>query len=414
MDQICTRRPNSHALGGTTRDRDCDHFYLDEEDPARKASGQRIELNVHLPSTFVENLSNPLAAQEQRNLKPALTRNELTRMGYARDYFIFVPKGTALAAQNATAAGKHHRIHLSLLFCVGDQMNRAGLRRFFADRTDAALITIPGVEASAVSGITTPWGIGIDSAQIDQLLESAGLDVDYTIDVLAAYSTGYHGMQATIRESTVALDQVKQIVYYDCLYTADQYKAGAQTADVIAAFRRVNSTARIVVYEVTDGGTKRYSGNLAIKDPQLLLINLKNQSTIPPVPKARYLSALIHARLLDEGLHDNLFTRSDIPPNFNTLRSTLMDRGELASTPTAIPSGPPKPPARTPILLEKWGSDNSKTIDAVQSELPAADHLIFKFVLMGWNPDFESKISAEAQHDQFLPELAWEFLPPPP
>lgn len=413
MDRVCARIHRSHAPG-EDRHRDCDHFYNDEVDPARIASNMRPDLNTYLPYTFLEGLSNPATRSEEETLKPTLSTKERARMSRPAEYFIFVPSGTKAAADTASAANRHHQVHVSLLFCVGDQMNRAGLRRFFEKRTDAVLITIPGVETSVKKEITTPWGVGIDNDQIDLLLASAGLDVDYTIDVLAAYSTGYHGMQATIREKLVVLDNVKQIVYYDCLYPAKQYKPQGQTAEVIAAFRKINSAAKIVIYEVTDGGTKRTNGALAIKDPKQVLINLKNHAAIPNIPYARYLNALIYTRLLDEGLKDRLFTRKDIPTNLDTLRAALRDRGEFASTLSAIPSGPPVAGTRVPVLLEKWGNDYSKVIDAIQSELTAADHLIFEHTLMGWAPEFESKIRGEAQHDQFLPEFAWEFLPPPP
>jgi hypothetical protein len=411
MDNVCAREHGSpHALGQDDRDRDCDHFYLDEADPSRLGRGPaaRPDLNVFLPQTYRMSLSNPLAAKEKADLR--LGASQDADLNKRRDYFIFVPTKVDQQAAHLAASGRRAHVRVSLLFCVGDQMNRAGLRTYFADRDDAVLITIPGVEARG--GRPVPWAIGISDAQIQQLLRTAGLDVDYQVSVLAGYSTGYHGLQSTLIDRTVSLSALEHVVYYDCLYAADQYPKGKRTVDAIAALRAASTSAKIVIYEVTESGTRRYGGRLAINDPAQILINLKSRPG-SSVPYSVYLNALIYARLLDEGVKDNFFKLTDIPAGLRALIPKLKKRGELASLPVAIPIGPPRPGAKVASPLEQWGNDNRAAIFGMQGELSIADNIIYQHDLMGWSPNLVSEVRGEAQHDQFAPEFAWEYLPPP-
>lgn len=46
----------------------------------------------------------------------------------------------------------------------------------------------------ARQAIARAWGNGVDTAAIDALLAAAGLGgASWTVDILAAYSTGYRG-----------------------------------------------------------------------------------------------------------------------------------------------------------------------------------------------------------------------------
>lgn len=440
MDTICAKT----ISGGVRRSRKCEHFYQDEASPEPN-QGKKNRYNWR---TYRLTLSNPVAAQEEKALKISAQHAQIIKPD---DYYIFVPAGTAHSADLAAKQGRRATVRVTLLFCVGDQINRAGLRTYFAERDDSVLITIPGVEADEdPPAIPTPWGVGISQAQIGQLFAAAGLDADYRVEVLAAYSTGYHGMQATMLDGLVPLEHVKHVVFYDCLYAADQYPAERRTIGALAAFRDVNDKARIIVYRVTDRGTPLYHGTsgargrIAIEDPttiaetfvraalikpefradparaeraRALIENDRSRLVIDLTPDAPYLDALIFARLLDEGVKDSLLLANQVPPGFSALISPALGpsllpvRGTVASTKTSVPFGPWVADAAGPVSLQSWGDANRLLIGRIGADFTRAAQLIERYSLMGWVPNKD--LRAEARHDQFMAEFAWEFLAPP-
>ena len=346
---------------------------------------------------------NPIEAAEQTKL------NLPSRRVKSPNYFLFVPAGTKVAASEKLAAGGKLTVRVSLLFAVVDQINRAGLRTFFEDSDDAVLITVPGRESSKTQAA---WGIGIDDAQIKSLLQNAGLDVNYDVEVISAYSTGYRGMQGTVLENAthklLPLTQVKRIIYYDCLYDASGqppsgYPVGQRTADAVKSILTANPTAKLFIYEVTDSGTKRYSGSLALNVPGQVVINLK--------PLGMELTTLQYARLLDEALRDGLIADADVPASVKAL-FPLPDRGSLSSDQRFIVPSVPAPGTSAKQLLKTWAQNNTAAIKKVQPDLAQIDQVIYDNYLMGWHPPNVAALRADARHDQFMPEFAWELLPP--
>jgi hypothetical protein len=376
-----------------------DHFYNDEAetDPTLPKKGNRFHFKESTFQIDQADSDNPIEAAEQTKLKQPVRKEVDT------NYYIFVPPKTRAAAEKENKDGEKLTVMVSLLFALRDQFNRAGLRHYFAERDDAVLITVPGRELAAGQ---TPWGIGISDAQIESLLKKAfgKTTVLYEIAVLAAYSTGYRGMQGTILENAkkkfITLTHVKKMIYYDCLYKGDGtpggYPPGEQTADAVNALLAASPAAKLSIYEVTDGGTKRYGKSLAVNVSGQNLINLK--------PLARELTTLQYARLLDEAKRDGIIADKDVPASIKALLP-LPDRGEIASDKQFITVG-------TKVLLQGWANSNAAAVSKAQADLSKIDRIIYDEWLMGWRPAMAGDVRAEALHDQFVPEFAWELLPP--
>ncbi len=381
------------AVTRSFRNRTTEPLYHDEEDPSAKGQSLFRRTTFKIDTSAA---NNPIEALEQQHLK--LTPTTDLRDNY---WFYFSDKVKA-AADAAAQTDTPMTIKLTLLFCVWDQINRAGVRQWFSGSSDSAIITIPGSED------TPRWGWGINPTMIKSLFTKAGLNADFSIRVIAGYSTGYRGMQGSVTNGAIPFDDVQRVIFYDCLYKADDYAAGFRTQDAVNLVFGNNPMAKIIIYEVTEGGTKRYQpGNtLGISDTNTVLINLK--------PLGPILSALQFARLLDEGVRSGFFAASDVP--YLAAFQPLPARGMVTSDPQAAPGGILGGIRNLAgaTLLADWGNANAAAIAKLDRK--DATETIFNHRLMGWQPTIISSIlndvSSECLHDQFLPEFGWEFLVP--
>jgi hypothetical protein len=403
-----------------------------------------ILLNPFFPDEFVTNASGEKIADGDRfapgtageMLENSLTQEDFPQVaGEDRDwaariempYLIHLPprvrREIGLAGQAGHPQSKDIKLKVALLFCVGDQMNRAGLRHFFRLSNDSVLVTVPGFESGNTlttprTGqrfkIQTPWGCGITTADIRDLLTKvkAPPDVQFDVTVIAAYSIGHKGMCGTINESGIRLDKIERMIFYDALYNNK-----GRVAKAIAAVRAANKSkpARIIAYGATTGGTPGIETNsLAQQLKPGELIDLFNNGL------GVVLRDLTFARMFQTALADfrtdngtpKLVLEADVPQVYRDLIPRLPVRGELASSQTN---------ARTfgkSSWLEKWGQDTQSIRSRIKAtDLQTARTLIYCNQLLGWIPDKDEDkgipmIDASAQHDQFMPEFAWEFLPP--
>ena len=201
---------------------------------------------------------------------------------------------------------------IPLLFGVGGDLTRHGVRHFFEQSTDTILINVAGTEGYMRKRVIRGgffkrkrWGVGITRAQIEELLSLAGVTVPWSISTLVAFSTGFRGLHATIMntlttdQETVqydpaagdpseshpdappatpqdvkrvpggtglasALAKVSRVAIYDCLYRDDKPKVGQPNslADVLnhlalLAPHTADSQLQLLVYDVTSAGSSR-------------------------------------------------------------------------------------------------------------------------------------------------------------
>lgn len=336
-----------------------------------------------------------------------LTASELktlAKAGYTTDanYHLYIP------------AGASPPFDVTILFAVGTELVRHGLRRFFEVFTKQVLVVVSGIEGGwpIAQPIGRAWGVGITKSILDDLFTAAGsAGAAFTVRVLAGYSTGYRGIAGTINNfagtSTLDLTGVKNVILYDALYRGDEPKPGSNTQRALTKIdATTGNTARVVVYEVTSGGTPREQGDTRVAQSWLTktfsgryqLTNLKGNTT--------GLFALIYARMFDAAVKDGYLAAASLPTALQNLIAALPTRGDIAST---LPLAPFRSAAPTQVSLASWEKANATDVQALQKDLERLRQQVIadgRFLLMGWAPP----ATGEILHDGFIPEFGWEFL----
>lgn len=215
-------------------------------------------------------------------------------------YYLYKPAGF-----------RSDKAKITLLFGVGGDLTRHGVRRFLQDSTDTILINIAGTEGYRGRRLIRGggfahkrWGVGITRAQIEELLVRAGVSVPWSITTLIAFSTGFRGLYATIMNTLTrdqeeveydpeagepsdphhvvphsaprrvkrvpggtglasALTDVDRVVIHDCLYRDDKPKVGqpnslAEVMNRLALIApHATSPMNLLVYDVTSAGSSK-------------------------------------------------------------------------------------------------------------------------------------------------------------
>ena len=195
-----------------------------------------------------------------------------------RQFFIFVPKQLATDFVNAPAGSKP-KARVSLFFGVRPEMTLFRLREFFANETNSVLITIPGVE-TGWTGVFSAFGFGISTSIINNLMTLASLPgIDFSVEVMAGYSTGYRGVNQTIINELVDLTHLTRLIYLDAWYHHDDHPLAAPASPYFKKNTRWaidtalgnSPTANVVIYAFTHpGGVPRSNPgqtNQSIPDP---------------------------------------------------------------------------------------------------------------------------------------------------
>jgi hypothetical protein len=303
-----------------------------------------------------DSFDNPLndAAQATILLQTKPSSTTAAEFNKQRKYYIFVPRKLA-ASFNNTSSGSKPKARISLFFGVGPEMYLFKLRKFFQDSEDGVLITIPGVEGGW-PGIPIPFGYGISTNIIKELLKSAGFDgMEFTIDVIAAYSTGYRGVNLTVINQLVDLTKLKRLIYLDAWYHHDDHPkmaagpyVGKNTKFSIDTAFQKNSDVDLIIYAFTHPGgvprsnpsqTNQAVPNLPKVPVQPLITQYGSHihfidfefkfGTKPPIDDA--LEKICLARLIQFGVVDSKFPESSLSPAIKGLVDILPDRGSLGT-----------------------------------------------------------------------------------
>jgi len=392
-----------------TRDTLYDAFFPEER--GNKHSKGSLYFNK-FPLVELE-FFNPLDPTKPGSKIPLSQPEDIERRfgGLQKYYRIFVPAKLVKEKSEKSIA------KVTLLFCVRTEINRFGLRTFFAQSPDRVLITIPGIEPDRKAGILKPWGIGITKDQISDLLKAAGSAAIPEIRIIACFSTGYRGMNGTINNKLVDLDKVERLIFYDALYEGTEPTPpkglSSNTRRAIDAVQdATKNKVELIAYAVTEGGTPANpSGRRLVSLPEYSVIDLKR--------KAIALQALIWARVLSNGVQDGFFTAGNIPqPIRNLIDGPLPKRGAVISSPTHVKLGPPDS-----VTLDEWAKRNRVDVEAAAGHAETVLFLMCRHKLLGWTlligregggepSDLECRRvkPGEPLHDGFMQEFAWEFL----
>lgn len=297
---------------------------------------------------------NPLDPTKPGSKIPLSQPEDIERRfgGLQKYYRIFVPEKLVKEKSEKSIA------KVTLLFCVRTEINRFGLRTFFAQSPDRVLITIPGIEPDRKAGILKPWGIGITKDQISDLLKAAGSSAIPEVRIIACFSTGYRGMNGTINNKLIDLDKVERLIFYDALYEGTEptppkgFSSNTRRA-IDAVQASTKNKVELIAYAVTEGGTPANpSGRRLVSLPEYSVIDLKR--------KAIALQTLIWARVLSNGVQDGFFAAGNIPqPIRNLIDGSLPKRGSVISSPIHVKLGP-----RDSVTLDDWAKRNRVNVEA--------------------------------------------------
>ena len=311
-----------------------------------------IRNSVTKRKTFPNPLNDPAQATTLLQTKPAVTKQEEFVMD--RIYHIFIPKKLATDFFNAPAGSKPSA-KISLFFGVQPEMSLFRLREFFANETNSVLITIPGVEGGW-PGIPNPFGYGISTSIIDDLMTEAGLDgISYTVEVMAGYSTGYRGVSLTIINQLVNITSLKRLIYLDAWYHFDDDPLMPSSSpyfkrNVLFAIDTAMSKSaslQLIIYAFTSGGVPRSNAaqtNQTIENPprepvvslitkypgkvNFIDFNFKFK-TKPAIDDA--LEKICLARLIQFGIAAGTVTAPSVSASLMGLVNALPERGSLGT-----------------------------------------------------------------------------------
>jgi hypothetical protein len=263
----------------------------------------------------------------------------------ARTYHIYVPPAVKLAYDAAVKKkATPPKARVAVFYGVHSEINVFGLRTFFAASPDSVLVTVPGVE-SHWNGAA--WGLGLGSNTIAVLLEAAGVKgMEFAVEVMAGYSTGYRGLNETIINKLIDLSTLKRVSYLDAFYNHDDFPLSPprhafhkkNTAWAVHTALTASPAAEVFIYAYTTGGVPRKTGKG--KDPKgpfkelqaafgarIRLIDLEfAQGKVPAL--ADQLEKVCLARLMQAG-SGNYYEERWLPADITALIKLLPFRGEF-------------------------------------------------------------------------------------
>jgi hypothetical protein len=368
--------------------------------------------------TFPNPLNNSAQATTLLQTRPAPTTQ--AEFDQERLYFIFVPKQLATDFFNAPAGSKPVA-KVSIFFGVKPEMSLFRLREFFANETNSVLITVPGVEGGW-AGIPIPFGYGISTSIINDLMTEAGLGgISFTVEVMAGYSTGYRGVSLTCINQLVNLSSLKRLIYLDAWYHYDDHPLMPAASPyfkrnilfAVDTAMSKSASLQLVIYAFTHpGGVPRSNpaqtdqtkedppnepvATLMTKYPgkvNFIDFEFKFQ-TRPAIDDA--LEKVCLARLIQFGIAASTFTAASVPAGITGLVNALPQRGSLGTLGLA---------GFTDIYT--WVSGNTSVINAFS--ISAAMSLVTTHNLLG---SWTAASHYEMRHRMFVIELGKEPLLP--
>lgn len=369
--------------------------------------------------TVALSLANPLDASVNPTAPLPEPNIPMSARGHLAGYTAFAPPH--LRADIAELLQKNQQcprpVQVAVLFGTGAEMCRHGLRAFVDRSFWRMIINVPGVEPSWPWAAGQRWGIGISDDQVRQLVRACfGQNLDFVVDRLIGFSTGYIGVSGTIRNKLVNLRGVEVLAFLDCNYGEQRVK------DAIAMLKAATlNRVRVIAYASSVAGTP----SAAIRS---IPLDITTGGTAWLFGRKDF-QALTHARLLASGLNDKTVDPSEIDasirPAISAFLGSLPARGSVVTEPSIHQLIYGRAPASGTQTLDAWYHANQAAADAFLKALwnktgtsPELVRVIWKHKLPGWGGGVADadvdRVSAgaftEGVHD-FVPfEFVWELL----
>jgi len=306
-------------------------------------------------------------------------------------------------------------INLTVFFAVGTELNRHGLRTFFDSLTNMqAIVLISGIEPPKGSA---RYGVSTSQADLKDALKSIfGMEVEFTIKVLASFSTGYCGLNICLINNLLEVADVERLVIYDCLYLN-----GADT-NTIAAINllktKVNTSRfKLIAYKCTQGGNSFADGTKIELHPSLLSLFPGKKGLIENLYYNVLYAYLITHRALTSAFDDNViaFPNATFQKAFNDLKAVVPRRGTMISdlnTYKFVYGQGVSLSGKT--IFNDWIKANQTLLKEFgkflgsKKDAQSIRGLIWQNALPGWGG---GNSDGEENHDLLIPEFGWEYLP---
>lgn len=347
--------------------------------------------------------TNPLLSSSMRHRETSAGPDDSCSPGPTGDaYWIYVSQrerervarqrgGASVTADVTVLCGAHY------------EMTWHGLRTYF-QQENRVLVTVPGREANWCTP-SKVWGIGISQTILRRLFTAAGLaGVEPRVTILAGYSAGWRGVNGILYNHDrlgIDLRHVRQVVLFDCLYIG----TGAGHLRTVDAFRTLvaqNPSARVVLYDATEGGAPTASA------PVLTMLrrtfgqrfthhNLKVRGRADE----RFI-ALVAARALATATTDGVYIRRDaLEGPVSDLIAALPPRGGIATDQASMGDLPG-------FVFTRWASDNAALFRRADYRViqRAVTRHIKPRRLLGYDPPSRQELA----HYGTLSEYGWQSL----
>ena len=347
---------------------------------------------------------------------------------------------------------------VTLLFGTGNDADNLGMRYYYEQADDRILINIPGIEQKP------RWGIGISGLvnkernivlnQIDFIINyflqnKPFKDLRYKISTLAAYSTGYIGLNQTVNEKLIPLEDIETVVYYDCIYRADspipaqddenppksltkiermylnstdELKESSKNSayNTRRALTRIAEASKnkvnFVAYMSTEGGSPLYPSISPSTSPyKHYTVDFPTRIDLRKADTQRALFAISITRCLHYAQLDGQINSTDVPKEFKDLEFGLPKRGKIASTDlTCKPKGTFTPDI---TLQHYWDKNKGKISMALREGKKGEDSPMSKAfrLISGRQLIYSSGYPTPNNqmgilHFALIPEFGWEYL----
>lgn len=309
------------------------------------------------------------------------------------------------------------RLRVKVLFGTGSEGLRHGVFAMLEDCADPTLlIVVGGIEPRYRIEFTHPtdrtrrvtlaannrWACGITVAVIESAIQRRyGALISYSITDCAGFSTGYLGVQESLRARLFPVDALRLVIFYDCLY--------GSLRGPLEQLRATAPGVRIVAYVVTGGGnsftgdaSRPTFGALVLgRMPGWHYVNLLGNLTYLAVGCARVVTEGTTAPVIIDKLP------SGYPAVLSALAGRLPARGTLVSDRAVIAAVRGSLPAGTTGTLADLAADptTAAAVTAFNAWVDTTRRCLGRAQLLGWPAP-----PGEEWHDLLLVEFAWELL----
>jgi len=305
-------------------------------------------------------------------------------------------------------------INLTVLFAVGTELNRHGLRSFFESQSNMqGIVVISGIEVPRDNPVRI--GVSPSTEVLQKALDTIfGVKVQFRVRVLAAFSTGYCGLNVCLQNELLNLSEVERLVFYDCLYLTG---ADCNTTLSVQKLKSKvdNSKFKLVAYKCTQGANT-FADNAKINlHPALLSLFPNAKGLIENLYYNVFYTYLITHRILSSAFEDKIisFPNDSFKNAFEELKMVMPKRGYIISNLEVFKYVfGSNADINKLTVFNDWVRTNKEKLRSFGKFLGSKNiqksirGLLWQNTLPGWGGG-----DGEENHDLLIPEFGWEYLP---